>query len=135
MKTFSTLLKTIVVLALGSIITLSGIVALSYWIAQPLSFLSVLAFVFGYFIILKPNVKHWAGFLVFIAEYRTIKAQMEERKAVVEKLKKDMLAMHSANEEDRERIAKEYKEKVDELFTKMKEKQSEMKEKQAEEEK
>lgn len=118
---FASLMKTIVVLVLGSIITMAGIVASIYWLNTPLSFTNILAFVIAYFIILKPNVKHWAGFLVFLAEYRTIKAQMEERKAVMEKFKKDMEALQSSNETDRDRIANEYKQKVEDIVARMKE--------------
>lgn len=114
-------MKTIVVLILGSIITMAGITACIYWLNTPLSIVNVLAFVFAYFIVLKPTVKYWAGFLVLLAEYKTIKAQMQERKAVMDKFKKDMEALQSSNETDRDRIANEYKQKVEDIVARMKE--------------
>ena len=115
------ILKTIVVLLLASIITFAGMIAFVYWLNTPLSFVNVLAFVVAYFIVLKPSTKHWAGFLVFLAEYKTIKAQMQERKEIMEKFRKDMETLQSSNEQDRERIANEYREKVQEIVNKLKE--------------
>lgn len=74
------ILKLLTVTLLGAVITFTGIAAIGYWIATPLSFTNVLAFVYGYFVVLRPMTRHWSGFLVFLAEYKTIKAQMEERK-------------------------------------------------------
>lgn len=51
--------------------------------------------------------------------------KMEQRKAVMEQIKNEMDKLKNAKEEDHERIAKEYKEKVDEIFTKMKENKTE----------
>lgn len=118
------LLKTIVVLTLGFVITISGFFALEYWFNTPLSIQSVLAFVFAYFILLKPTVKYWAGFLVFIAEYRTMKAQMEKRKEVIEKFKADMERFTSQSKEERDRIANDYKSKVDDIVKRMEEEQA-----------
>ena len=115
------ILKTIVVLLLASIITFAGMITFIYWLNTPLSFVNVLAFVVAYFIVLKPSTKYWTGFLVFLAEYKTIKAQMQERKEIMEKFRKDMETLQSSNEQDRERIANEYREKVQEIVNKLKE--------------
>ena len=115
------ILKTIVVLLLASIITFIGMITFIYWLNTPLSFVNVLAFVVAYFIVLKPSTKYWTGFLVFLAEYKTIKAQMQERKEIMEKFRKDMETLQSSNEQDRERIANEYREKVQEIVNKLKE--------------
>ena len=120
-KLMGNILKTIVVLLLASIITFAGMITFIYWLNTPLSFVNVLAFVVAYFIVLKPSTKYWTGFLVFLAEYKTIKAQMQERKEIMEKFRKDMETLQSSNEQDRERIANEYREKVQEIVNKLKE--------------
>jgi hypothetical protein len=101
--------KTIVVLILGSIITFAGITACIYWLNTSISLLNIGAFIFAYFIVLKPTTKYWAGFLVYLAEYKTIKAQMEHRKAIMEKFKEEMQGLQSENEEERSRIIERYK--------------------------
>lgn len=124
------ILKTIIVLTLASIIAFSGILASIYYINTPFSPVTVLAFIYAYFILLKPITKYWAGFLILLAEHRNLKEVDEQNKAIAEKIINDMRNLSSENEQERERVINEYKKRLDDIHEKLKEKQKEEQDKQ-----